>query len=216
MKLTTPFTATTSIVTRLASWKLWVASAMLFTPVAWVFFASSAPFAIPAVEAACHQTPPDMRLFTSAHGVTEFLNDCGPNGRDTYRQMQLADLFYPAIVGVFLASSLSLAIQRLSPQPHRLLWLGALPLAAMAFDYLENLFAWLALASYPDPIATNHLLGVASAAKTTTSWAAGLALLAALAAIVVRATRSRLSGANRDDHAAPDTADEREAIGSAL
>ena len=81
-----------------------------------------------------------------------------------------------------LSTGWSLAIKRLSPRPGRTLWLVALPLAAMAFDYLENVLAWLALASYPDPIATTHLLGVASAAKTTTSWAAGLLLLAALAA----------------------------------
>ena len=202
-------------VARLASWKVWVASAAIFVPFAWMFFASSAPFAIPEVEAACGQAPPDMRWFTTADGVNQFLDDCGTTGRDTYRNMQLADIFYPAIIGFFLASSLSLAIRRLSPRTGRTLWLGALPLAAMAFDYLENVLAWLALASYPDSIATTHLLGVASAAKTTTSWAAGLLLLAALAAIVVQATRARLSRANTDAPAASDRADERELIGSA-
>lgn len=204
----------TRFVARLASWKVWVASAVVFVPFAVTFFASSAPFAIPEVEAACGLAPPDMRLFTTADGVTQFLDDCGPIGRDSYRKMQLADIVYPAIVGVFLASSLSLAIKRLSPRPGRTLWLAALPLAAMAFDYLENVLAWLALVSYPDPIATTHLLGVASAAKTTTSWVAGLALLAALAAIVVRATRARLSGAHSDAAAASDRADERELIGA--
>ena len=129
--------------------------------------------------------------------------------------MQLADIFYPAIVGVFLTSSLGLAIRRLSPRPGRALWLGALPLAAMVFDYLENVLAWLALASYPDPIVTTHLLGLASAAKTATSWAAGLLLLAALTAIVVQATRARLARANTDAAVASDRANERELVGSA-
>jgi len=204
-----------TFVARLASWKVWAASAAIFVPFAWMFFASSVPFAIPEVEAACGQAPPDMRWFTTSDGVNQFLDDCGTTGRDAYRNMQLADIFYPAIVGFFLASSLSLAIRRLSPRSGRSLWLSALPLAAMAFDYLENVLAWLALASYPDPIATTHLLGVASAAKTATSWAAGLLLLAALAAIVVQATRARLSRAHTDAPAASDRADERELIGSA-
>ena len=196
MNTSTRRTNGAAFVARLASWQVWVASAVIFVPFALMFFASSAPFAIPEVEAACGQAPPDMRWFTTADGVNQFLDDCGTNGRDAYRNMQLADIFYPAIVGVFLASSLSLAIRRLSPRAGRALWLAAIPLAAMAFDYLENVFAWLALASYPDPIATTHLLGLASAAKTATSWAAGLLLLAALAAIVVQAARTRLSRAN--------------------
>lgn len=214
MKSSTQITNGTPFVARFASWKLWVASAVIFVPFAWMFFASSAPFSIPEVEAACGQAPPDMRFFTSSDGVTQFLDDCGTNGRDTYRNMQLADIFYPAIIGVFLASSLSLAIKRLSSRPGRTLWLAALPLAAMAFDYLENILAWLALTSYPDPDATTNLLGVASAAKTTTSWAAGLLLLAAVAAIVVQATKARLSGANTETPVASDPADERELVGS--
>jgi hypothetical protein len=215
MQLSTHDTAVTPFIARLATWKLWAVSAALLVPVAWMFFASSAPFAIPEVQAACGQAPPDMRFFTSADGVTQFLDDCGPNGRNTYRNMQLADIVYPAIVGVFMASSLSLALGRLSPRSDRALWLIALPLAGSAFDYLENTLAWLALASYPDPIATSHFLGVASAAKTTASWAAGLVLLAALAAIVARASRERLSATRTDTPVASDRADEREVIGSA-
>lgn len=214
MKMSTPDATTTPFVERFASWKLWGASAVFFVPFAWLFFASSAPFAIPEVEAACGQAPPDMRFFTSADGVTQFLEGCGTDGRDTYRRMQLADVFYPAVVGVFTASSLSLAIRRLSPRSRRLLWLGALPLVATGFDYLENTLAWLALASFPDPIVTSHLLGVASAAKTASSWVAGLALLAAVTAIVVRAIRSRVEVANSTVGVASARVDERDVIGS--
>ncbi len=215
MKLSTRLTTVTPFLTRLASWKLWIVSAAIFVPFAWMFFASSAPFAIPAVEAACGQAPPDMAFFTSADGVTQFLNDCGPDGRDTYRNMQLADIFYPAIVGVFMASSLSLAIRRLAPRSEWAVWLGALPLASIAFDYLENALAWLAMTSYPDPIATSHLLGLASAAKTTTSWAAGLLLVAALTAIAVQATKTRLHPASTEALVASDSAIEREVVSSA-
>lgn len=215
MQHSTPNAAVTPIVARLASWKLWAVSAALFVPFAWMLFASSAPFAIPEVEAACGQAPPDMRFFTTPDGMTQFLDDCGPNGRDTYRNMQLADIFYPAIIAIFMASSLSLALRRLSPRRSGILWLGALPLAGSAFDYVENAFAWLALTSYPDPIATSNLLGLASAAKTTTSWAGGLLLIAALVAITARTARARLSAARTETPVAFDRVDEREVIGSA-
>jgi len=57
------------------------------------------------------------------------------------------------IVGVFFASSLRLARRRLSPRSGRTLWLGALPLVASAFDYLEDAYAWWASTSHPEPIA---------------------------------------------------------------
>ena len=46
--------------------------------------------------------------------------------------------------------------------------------------YAENVFAWLAISSYPDPIITTAVLGLASAAKTITSWVGGVALLSCL------------------------------------
>jgi hypothetical protein len=70
MRSSTQITNGTPFVARFASWKLWVASAVIFVPFAWMFFASSAPFSIPEVEAACGQAPPDMRFFTTADGVT--------------------------------------------------------------------------------------------------------------------------------------------------
>ena len=46
----TPLTSSTQLLTRLASWKLWIASALILVPLAWMFFASSASFAVPEVE----------------------------------------------------------------------------------------------------------------------------------------------------------------------
>ena len=215
MTPTTPLTSSTQLLARLASWKLWIASALILVPLAWMFFTSSASFAVPEVEAACGQAPPDMRFFTTADGVTQFLDECGPEGRDAYRSMQLVDIFYPAVVGVFLASSLSLAVRRLFPHLGPALWLVALPLAGAAFDYLENALAWLALASYPDPVVTSNLLGVASAAKTSTSWVAGLTLVAALVALAARAGKAWLSGATAETARALHPSDERETVGSA-
>lgn len=175
---------------RLAAWRVWIASTVLFVPFAFVFFASSAPFAIPEVEAACGQAPPDMRFYSSGDDVVSFLDACGPAGRNAYQNMQLADLAYPAIVGLFLASSLVLATKRLSPR-RSLRLVAVVPLVAALFDYLENAFAWLAITSYPQAIVTNDVLGFASAAKTSLSWAAGLTLLTCLAVLGGRALRGR-------------------------
>jgi hypothetical protein len=175
----------------LASSRVWIASAVLFIPFAFVFFASTAAFAVPEVEAACGQAPPDMRFYSTGDDIVGFLDACGPVGRSAYRNMQLADLVYPAIVGLFLASSLALATRRLSGR-NSLRWVAAVPLLATLFDYLENAFAWLAITAHPGTIATNDVLGLASAAKTSLSWAAGLTLLGCLAALAIGAARGRV------------------------
>ena len=179
----------------LASWRVWIASAALFLPFAVVFFASSAPFSIPEVQAACGEVPLDMRFFTTGDGVMNFLDACGPNGRSAYQNLQIADLLYPAVVGLFLASSLALALSRISPRGAGA-WLIVIPVLAGAFDYLENAFAWLALSAYPNPIITNHMLGFASAAKTTTSWVGGVVLMVSLGFLVARAGRRAVRSAS--------------------
>ena len=163
-----------------------------------MFFGSSAPFAIPRVEAACGQAPLDVRTTSSADDVNGFLTACGGVGREAYRALQVADLFYPLVFAMFMATSLALVLADLAPTRRSLLALAGLPFVASAFDYLENLFAWLALAAFPDPAATSSLLGLASAAKTLTSWAAGVLLLGAVALLVVDRVRRRVApGAHR-------------------
>lgn len=175
----------------LARPRVWILSAAAFVASAGVFFASSAPFAIPEVAAACGQQPPDMRFFTSADDLTGFLDACGPTGRNMYRNMQLADLIYPAVVAVFLASSLALAVRRLAPEGSKAFWLVSVPFVASSFDYLENSFAWFALARYPGSAPSDALLGFASAAKTVTSWASGIMLLGLLLALGAQFVRRR-------------------------
>jgi hypothetical protein len=178
---------------RLATWKVWSSSAAVFVVFAGVFFASSAPFAVSHVEALCGEAPLDVRFTSSAADVERFLEACGPAGRDAYRNMQVADLFYPAVFGLFLASSLALALRLLFPGRPSVFGLAAVPLIAAGFDYVENLFAWAALAAFPEPAATNSLLGVASAAKTTLFWFAGALVLLTAGAIVARGVRRRIT-----------------------
>lgn len=176
---------------RLASWRVWSVSALVFVVFAGVFFTSSAPFAVPEVEAICGEAPPDVRFTSSATDVGRFLEACGSEGREAYRNMQVADLFYPSVFGVFMASSLALSLRRLLPRRPAMLRLAALPLVASGFDYVENGFAWMALRAFPEPVPANSLLGMASAAKTTLSWVAGVLLLIAVGTIAVRAVRRR-------------------------
>lgn len=173
-------------VARLASWRVWSVSAVVYAVYAVAFFRSTATFAIPRVEALCGEPPLDVRFTSDAAEVNGFLGACGSAGRDAYHAMQLADLAYPLVFAVFLASSLALVLTRLAPTRPRLLVLAALPFLASSFDYLENAFAWRALAAFPRATATDGLLGVATSAKTVTSWLAGVLLLTGLAALLTR------------------------------
>jgi hypothetical protein len=174
---------------RLASWRILAASGLLFAAFASVFFASSAPFAIPHVEEVCGAPPLDVRFSTSADDVNDFLADCGQQGREAYRNLQIADLFYPAVSGLFMASALALTLKHLFPQRSGVVALASVALAGSALDYLENVFAWIALTTYPDPAMTNFLLGIASAGKTSAFWTAGVGLVVALAALAIKAVR---------------------------
>ncbi len=175
-------------VARLASWRVVLATGTLYAAFAVLLFGTTAAFAIPTVASACGQPAPDVRFTSSAGDVHAFLDACGPAGRGSYRALQLADLAYPAVFALFLASCLALGLRLLAPHRANLAALAALPLLASAFDYVENACAWLALAAYPGRGPTDGLLGLASAAKSGTSWAS-VALLAGvvLALLVTRA-----------------------------
>jgi len=182
----------TGAAARLANRSIWVLNAAVFGVFAGVFFASSAPFAIPHVEDLCRQAPPDVRFTSGSADVLGFLTGCGAAGRDAYRLLQVADLLYPTVFGLFMATSMALVVSRLAPRRPALLCVALLPLIGSAFDYLENLCAWLALAAYPNPIPTNSVLGLASAAKNLTFWACGALLLGALGLLLLSQARRRL------------------------
>lgn len=178
---------------RLGSRRVWLTVTAVYAVVAGLFFGSSAPFAIPQVEAVCGAPPPDVRFGAAAADVHAFLAGCGPTGRQAYLTLQLVDLVYPLLFALFLASSLALVLRGLAPGRPALLTLAALPFLASGFDYLENACAWLALAAYPSTARTDGLLVLASDAKTATSWAAGVLLLAAVVALLGRGAWRRIS-----------------------
>lgn len=172
---------------RLANWRFLAITGVLSVVFAGVLFATSASFSIPHVETLCGQAPPDVQLYTSADGVHAFLTNCGEAGRAAYRNLQVADLFYPAVSGLFMASALALILIRNTRQGSLAVAAAALPLIGSGFDYIENLAAWVALTSFPDRTGTAEtLLGIASTAKQTVSWIAGLLLIIGVGYTLVR------------------------------
>ena len=179
---------------RLAHPRVLAVAGTVYVAFAAAFFATSLPFAIPRVTELCGAPPPDLRFFTSAAGVQEFLSGCGPAGRLGYQHLQQADLLYPAAFALVAASALAMLLVRVTRPGSRWLALAALPLLGSAFDYLENASAWVALARFPGSAGpASSLLGMASAAKSLASWAAMALLVGLLVAVPVLVGRRALA-----------------------
>ena len=83
------------------------------------------------------------------------------------------------------------------PSRPNVVGVAAVALVGSGFDYIENAFAWRVLATYPDVGASGTLLGFASAAKTISSWVAGVALLACLTVLAGRTIRRMVASPRR-------------------
>jgi len=185
----------------LANRRVLLASGALVLAIASVMFATSGRFSLGTIAQQCGRPAPDVRWATSATGVEDFLTSCGTAGRSAYRDLQLLDLVYPAAMGLFLASALTYSLPKLQRgRDQSLRVLAVVPLLAAAFDYLENLGAWVVLARYPDqPTWAASLFSIASPAKQALNWTAGLLLVAGLIAMGIRSVRSRTGGSQQRD-----------------
>ncbi len=162
---------------------------------------------IPRVAQACGQPPLDTRFAYTPAEVAAFGEACGAAGLAAYRDLQVLDLLYPLVAAVFFAVAL-LAVWSPWLQSHsrQRLWLILVPAAGMVADYVENGFAWVFLAgqgSLPDGAVA--WMSLAASVKTTSGWAAGVALSVGIAFRVVRLIRSRRAAPqpppNRDNAA---------------
>lgn len=176
---------------RLASWRVWCVLAAVFAICAGVFFWTDLPFSIAHVERRCGAPPLDVRFTSSTADVERFLSGCGIEGRSAYRRMLRADLIYPLVFGLFMASSLALAIRSIVGRRSGWCALPVVALIGSGLDYLENLLEWRALNAFPSRVASTHLLGLVSTGKTVIFWLAGVGLVALLVAVGVRAARAR-------------------------
>ncbi len=163
----------------LANRAVWLPLVGVFFVFAGLFFSSSLPFSVGRVESLCGVAAPDVRFNPSAADVDGFLDACGPDGRSAYRAMQLADLLYPLVFGLFLAASTAAALRYLRPDRPAIVLPAGLAVVGAAFDYLENAVAWRAILAYPDAPGSNSLFGAASVGKNLCFWAAGLLLVGA-------------------------------------
>jgi hypothetical protein len=107
----------------------------------------------------------DMQWHYDAVAAYRLLTAQGVTGRAQYlRMLWTVDVVIPLLVTLWLASTVVLALRRLSGSGRRRAWLVLLPLAAGASDYVENTLISILLAYYP--VQLNVLAAVAGYATT--------------------------------------------------
>jgi hypothetical protein len=160
-----------------------------------VLFGWQGRFSVAAVTRACGAEPPDVAFAPSTTRTASFLAGCGEPGLAAYRDLQVVDLCYPAAQALFVLALLGLLLPRAARRPGLL---AAVPVAAAAGDYAENVCAWLLLA---DPRTASGAVALvlqgASAVKVVLTWASWLlvtSLLAHRAATAIRARAARSPG----------------------
>ena len=175
----------------LADRRLLALSAALWLAMSVLLFASSGRFSLANVESTCGAPAPDVRFAPSVADTREFLAGCGETGLAAYRDLQIADLLYPAAGALVLVVALALLARSAAP---RAAWLLLLPIAAALGDYVENAAAWLLIAAGPSQDGrVEQVLQLASALKVVMSWASWLAVVALVVALALRTARTARS-----------------------
>ncbi len=167
-----------------------------------LLFAWTGRFSLAAVLDACGTEAPDVLFAPSPARTESFLAGCGAPGLQAYRDLQVVDVFYPAVGAAFLAVALTLLLRDASP---RLWWLAVVPVAAALGDYVENAAAWVLIGAGPSAIPWVAVpLQVGSGAKVILSWVSWLAVVTLLLGRVPM-VRHRVAGrrAARSDRPRP-------------
>ena len=95
---------------------------------------------------------PDTSLFYSTTALYRMAAAYGAEGRQAYIEARFTfDLAFPLVYGAFLAIALSYLLNHALDGDSPWRRLNLLPLAAMLFDYLENICAARVMAAYPNP-----------------------------------------------------------------
>lgn len=114
----------------------------------------------------------------SVNRVHQVFGSYGDEGFSLYMQIQLLDLFNPAIYSLILA-----CLTYLLWKHHRAAWVVALPLVAGLLDYAENLTLFLLARTYPEVSA--GLVGLSSMLSLTKNLALFGAVAVLLAGLVL-------------------------------
>lgn len=116
----------------------------------------------------------------------------GEQGRAVYFNILMGDLIYAGLFGGFLGVSITLLFRRLDFPGQCWQYAGLLPLATMAFDYLEDGLILSLLKSYPTelPLAASAA-GFATLTKSIFGSLSFLMLAVGLVALLVRRFRTQ-------------------------
>ena len=115
-----------------------------------IFFFADVPFGLVSIKPYAEGTNIlDVELFYSAEQAYQRLALFGEQGRAVYFNILMGDLIYPALLGGFLSISITLLFRQLNFSGVYWQYLGLLPLANTAFDYLEDALLLALLNSYP-------------------------------------------------------------------
>ena len=124
----------------------------------------------------------DFSFGHTAEGVNTTLSHYGAEGLALYRWVQRIDLIHPLIYSLLFASLFFLLYRQ--TRFHHLLYL---PLAMGALDYLENIFLFLMVNSYPNISATViQMASLLSVIKNVVQYVTIAAFLIGIVAFVVR------------------------------
>jgi hypothetical protein len=108
--------------------------------------------ALPIQSSRVRGNSPDTAFLYSAGDLTRMAAAYGVEGRAAYvRSRWTFDLAFPMIYGFFLAASIAWLLGRALPAGSPWQRLNLVPLAAVAFDLLENIMATVVMRAYPAP-----------------------------------------------------------------
>lgn len=125
----------------------------------------------------------DLKLAYSPETAFGLIESYGNEGRAAYSQFTAtADVVFPVTYGLLLGLALSWFLQRGTAPGSRLRILNLVPLAAWAFDWLENAMILTMLGQYPDQ---SQLIGRIAGLATSTKWAMSAVTLLSLALAVI-------------------------------
>lgn len=95
---------------------------------------------------------PDLSFYYSSDELYRMAEAYGEQGRQAYLQVRWTfDLFWPIVYTFFLCTAISWLFSQGFPSGSRWHIANLVPLFAMLFDYLENIFTSLVMLRYPQP-----------------------------------------------------------------
>ena len=120
-----------------------------------VFVYVDTPFSVKRVE----KLSDGVRILDQQRNYTtemayHFLDAYGESGRQTYRRILAADVFYPLLYGAFLSIAITWFFRRAFAAERVVQLLNLLPWLTVLFDYAENIGLYVMLAKYPTQLPT--------------------------------------------------------------